>query len=130
MYKIYSRHRIKVPNFFIRFGEKFKQKKNRKILKIIIILIIAFSTLKVILDAIMPIFEVLCKDKAKSMATIVSNEQATNVMAEHSYDEIFTIEKDNNEDIFIVDFIYRSFKVVCIFIEKRKLFHSVYFIQI
>ena len=102
MYKIYSRHRIKVPNFFIRFGEKFKQKKNRKILKIIIILIIAFSTLKVILDAIMPIFEVLCKDKAKSIATIVSNEQATNVMAEHSYDEIFTIEKDHNGNITMI----------------------------
>lgn len=91
-----------MPNFFIRFGEKFKQKKNRKILKIIIILIIAFSTLKVILDAIMPIFEVLCKDKAKSIATIVSNEQATNVMAEHSYDEIFTIEKDNNGNITMI----------------------------
>ena len=32
----------------------------------------------------------------------VSNEQATNVMKEHSYDELFTLEKDNNNNITMV----------------------------
>jgi len=44
----------------------------------------------------------LCEAKAKSIATIVSNEQATNVMKEHSYDELFTLEKDNNNNITMV----------------------------
>lgn len=91
-----------MPNFFNRFGNKISQKKNRKLVKMIIILIIAFSTVKLILDAIMPIFDVLCKDKAKSIATIVSNEQATNVMSEHTYDELFTIEKDNNGNVTMI----------------------------
>ena len=84
MHKIYSRH------------------KNKKIAKIIIILIIAFSTVKIVLDAVYPIFDTLCEAKAKSIATIVSNEQATNVMKEHSYDELFTLEKDNNNNITMV----------------------------
>ncbi len=44
----------------------------------------------------------MCERKAKSIATIVSNEQATNVMKEHSYDELFTLEKDNNNNITMV----------------------------
>ena len=80
-----------------------KVKKHiKKIAKIIIILIIAFSTVKIVLDAVYPIFDTLCEAKAKSIATIVSNEQATNVMKEHSYDELFTLEKDNNNNITMV----------------------------
>ena len=65
-------------------------------------LIIAFSTVKIVLDAVYPIFDTLCEAKAKSIATIVSNEQATNVMKEHSYDELFTLEKDNNNNITMI----------------------------
>ena len=95
MHKIYSRPRIRIPKVLIN-GEVLNNHKNKKIAKIIIILIIAFSTVKIVLDAVYPIFDTLCEAKAKSIATIVSNEQATNVMKEHSYDELFTLEKDNN----------------------------------
>ena len=96
MHKIYSRPRIRIPKVLIN-GEVLNNHKNKKIAKIIIILIIAFSTVKIVLDAVYPIFDTLCEAKAKSIATIVSNEQATNVMKEHSYDELFTLEKDNNK---------------------------------
>lgn len=101
MHKIYSRPRIRIPKVFIN-GEGLNNHKNKKITKIIIILIIAFSTVKIILDAVYPIFDTLCEAKAKSIATIASNEQATNVMKEHSYDELFTLEKDNNNNITMV----------------------------
>lgn len=101
MHKIYSRPRIRIPKVLIN-GEVLNNHKNKKIAKIIIILIIAFSTVKIVLDAVYPIFDTLCEAKAKSIATIVSNEQATNVMKEHSYDELFTLEKDNNNNITIV----------------------------
>ena len=101
MHKIYSRPRIRIPKVLIN-GEGINNHKNKKITKIIIILIIAFSTVKIVLDAVYPIFDTLCEAKAKSIATIVSNEQATNVMKEHSYDELFTLEKDNNNNITIV----------------------------
>ena len=101
MHKIYSRPRIRIPKVLIN-GEGINNHKNKKIAKIIIILIIAFSTVKIVLDAVYPIFDTLCEAKAKSIATIVSNEQATNVMKEHSYDELFTLEKDNNNNITMV----------------------------
>ncbi len=102
MYKIYSRPRIKIPRVSINRGSKVYNQKNRKMLKIFAILIIAFSTVKLMLDAVYPIFDTLCEAKAKSIATMVSNEQATNVMREHSYDELFTVEKDLNDNITMI----------------------------
>ena len=89
MHKIYSRPRIRIPKVLIN-GEVLNNHKNKKIAKIIIILIIAFSTVKIVLDAVYPIFDTLCEAKA------------TNVMKEHSYDELFTLEKDNNNNITMV----------------------------
>lgn len=100
--KIYSRPRIKIPPiFFNNIGDK-NLKRKKKIVKIFIIMVIAFSTVKIVLDAILPIFDTLCKDKAKSIATIVSNEEATNVMKEHTYDELFTLEKDKDGNITMI----------------------------
>ncbi len=100
MSKIYSRPRIRIPKIILNNRSvNLNKEKNAKVAKIIIILIIAFSTVKVILDAVYPIFDTLCENRAKSIATIISNEEATNVMREHSYDEMFTIEKDSNNNI-------------------------------
>ena len=99
MYKIYSRPRIKIPKIIFKGKNQLKIKRT---IMIIIILIIALLTAKMILDAIYPIFDTLCESKAMSIATIISNEQATNVMKEHSYDEMFTIEKDQNNNITMV----------------------------
>lgn len=102
MYKIYSRPRIRIPKIIIQSGKKMQSQKTKKMTTIILILIIAFSTVKLILDAVLPIFDTLCEARAKSIATIVSNEQATNVMKEHTYDELFSIEKDSNGNITMI----------------------------
>ena len=94
MDKIYSRAKIKIPNGI--------NKKKKKKIVIFIILLIAFSTIKITLDAISPIFDTLCENEAKSIATKISNEQATEVMKEHTYDELFSIEKDNNGNITMI----------------------------
>lgn len=100
--KIYSRPRIKIPPIFSNnIGDK-NLKRKQKIVKIFIIMVIAFSTVKIVLDAILPIFDTLCKDKAKSIATIISNEETTNVMKEHTYDELFTLEKDKDGNITMI----------------------------
>ena len=97
--KIYSRPRIRLPKIFFSNGGDKSLKRKQKIAKIFIIMVIAFGTVKIVLDAISPIFEALCEDKAKSIATILSNNEATNVMKDHTYDELFTIEKDNDGNI-------------------------------
>lgn len=100
--KIYSRPRIKLPRIFFAGGGDKNLKRKQKVTKIFIIMVIAFSTVKIVLDAILPIFDTLCKDKAKSIATIIANEEATNVMKEHTYDEIFTLEKDKDGNITMI----------------------------
>lgn len=102
MHKIYSRPRIRIPKIIVRSKQKIKSEKAKKMTTMLVILIIAFSTVKLILDAVLPIFDTLCENRAKSIATIVSNEQATNVMKEHTYDELFTVEKDNNGNITMI----------------------------
>lgn len=102
MHKIYSRPRIKIPRVIIQSRTRMQSEKAKKITTMILILIIAFSTVKVILDAVLPIFDTLCENRAKSIATIVSNEQATNVMKQHTYDELFSIEKDNEGNIAMI----------------------------
>lgn len=102
MHKIYSRPRIKLPKVSIKGVPPEILKRRKKIIEIIFILIIAFSVVKLVLDAVLPIFNTLCENRAKSIATMISNEQATIVMTEHSYDELFTIEKDNNGNIVMI----------------------------
>lgn len=102
MYKIYSRPRIRIPKVMIQSGKRIKNEKVKKISTLLFILVIAFSTAKLILDAVLPIFDNLCENRAKSIATMVSNEQATNVMKQHTYDELFTVEKDNTGNIAMI----------------------------
>lgn len=58
--------------------------------------------MKIIINAIMPIFNKLCEDKAKSIATIISNNEATNVMSRYTYDDLFLIEKDTSGNITMI----------------------------
>ena len=110
MHKIYSRPRIKIPKIRLSSFKDNKRSSNinnfKKInsnkLKIIIIVTIAMFTVRTILGEVYPIFDTLCESKAKSIATIISNEEATNVMKSHSYDELFTIEKDSNNNITMI----------------------------
>ncbi len=102
MHKIYSRPRIRLPKIILQSRKRMQSEKAKKITTFLMILIIAFSTVKLILDAVLPIFDTLCQNRAKSIATLVSNEQATNVMKEHTYDELFSIEKDKNGNIAMI----------------------------
>ena len=96
MPKIYSRNKIQIPSLIVNIKNK------RKVILIMVFLTAIIVSGKIMLSAINPIFDTLCEDKAKSIATMISNEQATNVMREHSYDELFTIEKDTNGNITMI----------------------------
>lgn len=101
MDKIYSRPRIKLPKIFFN-NSKIDKDKIRKIFTIIAILLIAFFVVKEVLDAVSPIFDTLCENKAKSIATVVTNEQTLKVMQNYSYDDLFTVEKDNDNKISLI----------------------------
>ena len=103
MHKIYSRRRIRIPKIIINTKKRLRTNKVKNKLNISIIIIIAFCTVAVILNSVLPIFDILCENEAKSIATIISNEEATNVMREHTYDELFTIEKDKDGNITMIE---------------------------
>ena len=101
MDKIYTRHRVRIPKLRSNWRGTPNNKVKRKIIMSIIFILVIIIFV-IIIRAIHPSFDNLCKERAKSMATIVSNEQATAVMKEYSYDKIFEIEKDTQGNVTMV----------------------------
>lgn len=98
MEKIYSRKRISIPKFKLN-KNKDVNKKSKVLIKIIVMLIIEIVVAKNIINAVNPIINTQCVNKAKSIATIVSNEQATVVMENYKYEDLAVIIKDDNGKI-------------------------------
>lgn len=100
--KLYSRPRLKILDLFTKnMGGKDKNQR-QKIAKLFIILIITFCLLKIVLNAVIPIFDTLCKNKAKEIATEISNSATNDVSKKYSYDELFSIEKDKSGQIVMI----------------------------
>lgn len=102
MDKIYSRTRLVIPKLNISIFHKMKSGNNKdnkivyKLLKICIILSIAVFTFNKAIEAINPITDKQCQTIAKSIATKISNEQATIVMSKYKYDDLCNVVKDSN----------------------------------
>lgn len=79
-----------------------KEKKYSKAMWGTIAVIIALCVAIFLSKTIIPLFELICKDEAKGIATRITNQEATNVMREYSYQDLFTIEKDANDDISMI----------------------------
>ena len=96
MDKIFSRNRIKLPRGII------KNKNTGKILKIIAILLIAIIVFKIAVNSTIPIIDEQCRTMAKSIATKISNEQATKVMEGYDYDDFCMVEKDEDNNVKLI----------------------------
>ena len=71
-------------------------------IRLIAILIIAFTFAYFIIQAIQPIMEKQCISMAKSIATKISNAEATKVMANYEYEDLLNITKDSEGNIKMV----------------------------
>lgn len=102
MDSIYRRRRIRVPKvIFQKFGN-MEPKKTRKVFKfstIVIVMIVSFST---ILNSTRPILDTLFKDKAKSVATIICNEESTKIITNYKYEDLITIHRDKDNNITMI----------------------------
>lgn len=101
---IYSRKRIRLPKVvYQKFNfPKKTNSNNKKIIKFTTILSIAIVTFTMAINAITPVFETLCKDKAKSIATIICNEESTKIIKNYKYEDLVTIYKDTNDNISMI----------------------------
>ena len=95
-YKIYSRKRFCKSLGGNNPKKKKIRQKIKKITPFLILMVVSFITCYLVWTSIDPVFETLCKTEAKGIATIITNEQSTKVMEAHTYDEFFSIQK--NED--------------------------------
>ena len=98
---IYSRRRIRIPKFYI-FNRRAPN-KNNKANKIIILLLFIIFIVILLIEAIMPLFNQLCSDKAKSVATIICNSQTTKCLQGYGYSDFILIHRDNNENIVMLE---------------------------
>lgn len=89
MDKIYSRNKLK-----FRYDSKFKKKT-----KVLATLIIILVTMYISMDSILPVFDKLCQDEAKTIATRITNEKSSEVIIKFNYDDLFTIQKDQDGNI-------------------------------
>lgn len=109
MSKIYSRKRFILKPWYAGRENSPKipiQPKilvfKKRILKIVLILVVAILVYRVMMSYIEPVFETLCEDKVKSIATIISNQESTKIMNKYQYEELYTVEKDEAGNVVII----------------------------
>lgn len=111
--KIFSRKRLLIPKIKVvkkrkksnisfnknnDFNEQYS-KSLKKMVKIFIIVVIAIFIANRIISIIEPTIDTLSIDMAKGIATQISNEQASVVMANYKYDDLSEIIRDENGKI-------------------------------
>lgn len=97
MDKIYSRVRVKLPRIIYSGGND--NKKTEKVIRIIMILVIAILVMTNTLNAIDPIFNTVCKNKAESIVTIEVNRITTLNIDKYQEYEMITVEEDEEGNI-------------------------------
>lgn len=98
MDKIYTRKRFRIPSVKI-FGftnGRRNEPKRKLAFNIILVLMIAIITFFTVIKSISPIIDRVCEDAAKTKATIISNNMATEVMKRYTYDDFIKIYRDTN----------------------------------
>lgn len=105
MDSIYSRKRINIPK--IKGFYTKNNNKNKKILTVFVIVCVGVLTFYNILKSIDPIFDGLCIQKAKTIATEIINEESNVVLNDINYKDIVSIVKDeaNNTNILKTDVV-------------------------
>lgn len=101
MDKIYTRKRIRFPSVkILDFSNGRRNNLKKKLaFNIICVLIIAIMTFITVINSISPIMDRVCEDAAKTKATIISNNMATEVMKKYTYDDFIKIYRDVNGNV-------------------------------
>lgn len=98
MDRIYSRNRIKIPKI-TGFDFQRPNPKNKKVVKVMIIFIIAFTTMVLIVSRINPMFNTICKERAKAIATDIINTESSKILKDVNYEDLVKVEKDEQQNI-------------------------------
>lgn len=101
---IYSRPRLRIPKFYLFHRKNSNNGKNKKKFYFLLCIItIAIFICKFIIEAIEPVFNRLCADEAKSVATIICNQQTTKCVQQYSYSDFIIVHSDENNNITMLE---------------------------
>lgn len=92
MDSIYSRNRLKLPKI-AGFGTNNKN-SNNKVIKVMAIIVIAFITVQITIDGLGPMFNTICIEKTKEIATNIINIESSKILKDINYEDYVNIEKD------------------------------------
>jgi len=92
--KIFTRNKIRLPKTF---------PKKVRFIQVTAVIIIAFTFAYFSLGAIKPIMEKQCRSMAKSIATKICNNEATEVMKRYKYDDLLMVTKDEKGNVKMVE---------------------------
>lgn len=92
--KIYSRKRIKI---FKIVGSKVAKNdiKQKRLKRVLIVCITAIITAFIIIHQLNPVFNAICSERAKALATEIINLEASTVFKDISYEDLVNIVKDD-----------------------------------
>lgn len=99
---LYSRRRLKLPKIVYNKFNLSNNKKNKKLSKFVIVVSVAILTFCIVIKSVSPIYEAICRDRAKSIATIICNEESTKIIDNYKYEDLVSIYKDNNGNITMI----------------------------
>ena len=101
MEKIYSRKRIKLPTVNGGIAGKNNTKFN-KVKNIFFILFIAYLTAFLLINNINPVFNGICKEKARAIATEILNVESSKILRNVDYEDLVSVIKDNDGNITMI----------------------------
>lgn len=95
--KLYSRKRIRLPNF--------NELRNINSFKVILLIIFASIVLMIVsfLKTAYPVFKASCETAAASKGNKIINDEVNKVMKDYSYNTLIKIEKDTNGNITFIE---------------------------
>ena len=92
---LYSRPRLKFPNFYI-----YKNRnEGAKIKRLVLIIFLIIFLNAIIIKAIHPVFNKLCEDKAKGIATVICNKQTSETIRNYNYSDFVIVHMDKGQNI-------------------------------
>lgn len=107
---LYSRPRINFPKIFIyKPNNKRKLHKTNIVLAILVFLII-FNVLGI--RAVTPVFNKLCEDKAKGIATLICNRQTSICLKQYSYSDFIIIHTDEEKNVKMLEANMKNINLV------------------
>ena len=107
---IYSRPRIKLPKFLI--INNGRNHKNKKVSKLLLLVCLISLIICLIVKAVAPIFNKLCTEKAKSIATIITNDETTNAIIDYNYSDFVIIHKDEAGNVLMLESNMKNINIV------------------